>query len=103
MDGPFDARRVGASDAHLRVTSLSVGGCLIESLHQEKVGDRYTLEIELPYEGWIALQAETLYLRSNHEIAAKFDNLSDETRGRLHSVIRRLLAEKRPKPAKKHR
>ena len=97
----FDARRVGAVTVHLRVKDLSVGGCLIESLHEEKVGERFTVEIELPEEGWISVEAETLYLRANHEIAVRFLDLSDDTRRILHGVVRRLLEKRHPKPPKK--
>jgi hypothetical protein len=99
VPGPFDARRVGASGAHVRVMDLSVGGCLIESLHEEKVGERFTLEIELPQEGWISVQAETLYLKSGHELAVRFVDMSDEARRILQTVVRRLLAARRDEPS----
>jgi PilZ domain-containing protein len=101
VEGPFDAHRVGESTVHLRVKDLSVGGCLIESLHKEKVGHRFTFEIELPEHGWVSLQAETLYVRDDHEVAVRFVDLSDDTRRILHSVVRRLLAKRSQKDTKK--
>jgi len=101
VGGPFDAHRVGESTVHLRVKDLSVGGCLIESLHKETVGHRFTLEIELPDEGWVSVEAETLYIRDDHEVAVRFVDLSDDNRRILHGVVRRLLAKRSQKDAKK--
>jgi len=39
----------------LKIHDLSVGGALIECFHEEAVGGRITIEIELPTEGWVTL------------------------------------------------
>jgi hypothetical protein len=76
----------------LHIHDLSVGGCLIEAHYEVSIGRRIKLQIELPYEGWITVYAETLYLRENYGFAVKFVDMDDEVRGRLERVIDRLLS-----------
>ena len=92
--GPFEGRRMGALPTPLRIHDLSVGGCLIECYYDVAVGRRFTLQIELPSEGWITLDAETLYLRDNFGFAVRFIELSDPNRGRIERTIERLLIER---------
>jgi hypothetical protein len=92
--GPFGGRRMGALPTPLRIHDLSVGGCLIECYYDVAVGRRVTLQIELPAEGWITLDAETLYLRDNFGFAVRFVDLSDANRGRIERTIERLLIER---------
>jgi hypothetical protein len=74
----------------LRIYDLSLGGCLIEAHHEQRPGQRFTLEIELPQEGWIQAQAESLYVREGYGFAAKFVEMSDEARQRLERALARL-------------
>jgi PilZ domain-containing protein len=89
--GPFDARRVGPLPTPLRVHDLSTGGCLVECHYDLASGRRITLQIDLPGEGWITVEAETLYLRENFGFAVRFIELSDGNRGRIERTIERLL------------
>jgi hypothetical protein len=93
VPGPFDGRRLGALSVALRIHDLSVGGCLIESYYEASVGRRIQLEIELPYAGWIRLNAEILYLRPDYGFAVKFVDVPERTRGQLERVIDRLLTK----------
>src|SRR5262245_65149858 len=34
VNGPFEARRLGALEVPLRIHDMSIGGCLIESYHE---------------------------------------------------------------------
>jgi hypothetical protein len=93
--GPFEARRLGALELPLRIHDLSLGGCLIESYHEVAVGRRIELEIDLPGEGWVALQAETLYLRENYGFAVKFVDMDESTRVKVARVVVQLLREQK--------
>ena len=92
--GPFAARRVGPLPTPLRVHDLSLGGCLVECSYDVPTGRRITVQIELPGEGWITAEAETLYHRANFGFAVRFVNLSDGNRGRIERTIERLLVER---------
>ena len=92
--GPFHARRVGPLPTPLRVHDLSAGGCLVECYYDLASGRRITLQIDLPGEGWITVEAETVYLRENFGFAVRFIELSDGNRGRIDRTIERLLVER---------
>ncbi|HEY9463469.1 MAG TPA: PilZ domain-containing protein, partial [Vicinamibacterales bacterium] len=79
--GPFEARRVGPLPTPLRVHDLSTGGCLVECYYDVASGRRITLQIDLPGEGWITVEAETLYPRENFGFAVRFLELSDGNHG----------------------
>ncbi len=92
VTGPFDGRWAGPFSRELRIHDLSVSGCLIESFHEEPAGRRFTLELDLPYEGWISVEAETVYARSDFGFAVKFVEVSSEIRQQLERVVHRLAA-----------
>jgi hypothetical protein len=89
--GPFDGRRVGPLTVAVTIYDLSVGGCLIQSFHEETIGSRFVLEIELPVEGWLRVQAQTLYVREGYGFAVHFTEMDEATRQRLERAIERLL------------
>ena len=92
--GPFEARRVGPLPTPLRIHDLSTGGCLVECYYDVASGRRITLQIDLPGEGWITVEAETLHLRDNFGFAVRFAELSDANRGRIERTIERLLVNR---------
>ena len=93
VPGPFEGRRRGALTVSLHIHDLSVGGCLIQCYHEVPPGRRIKIDIELPYAGWITLEAETLYTRPDYGFAVKFVDVSEQTVARLDRVIQRLLAK----------
>ena len=94
LTGPFPARRVGPLPTPLRIHDLSSSGCLVECYFDVPIGRRIALQIELPGEGWISVDAETLYLRDNFGFAVRFIDLSDANRSRIARTIERLLVER---------
>jgi len=59
--GPFDGCRVGAFDMPVQIYNLSEGGCFVIASHDPpEIGRRFMLSIDLPGEGSITVQAETL-------------------------------------------
>ena len=87
---PFDGRRVGLLTVPVTIYDLSVGGCLIHAFHDEPVGRRFTLEIEVPVEGWIQVEAQSLYVREGYGFAVHFVEMDAATHDRLERAIERL-------------
>lgn len=86
--GPFDGRRLGATTRAVRIHELNAGGCLVEC-HDQVASGRIQLQIELAGEGWISVEAETLYRRDHFRLAVKFVSLSDANRVRIERAIER--------------
>lgn len=85
--GPFDGYRVGALETPVRIYDLSRGGCFINSLHDQGPGISFILKIDLPYEGWVRMRAETLYRRPDFGFAVRFVEMTDETAHRLERAL----------------
>jgi len=75
----------------IRIHDLSIGGCLIQCFHEEPVGRRVKIAVELPYEGWVTLDAEILYARPDYGYAVKWVNVPAATRSKLERAISYLL------------
>lgn len=91
VPGPFNGRRQGVLPVPLHIHDLSIGGCLVQSYHQNPIGRRMTIDIELPYEGWVTFQAEVRYSRDDYGFAVEFVEMTELARARLELVIQRLL------------
>jgi hypothetical protein len=94
VPGPFEGRRLGALSVVVHIHDLSAGGCLIQSFHDVPVGRRMQLEIDLPYEGTVRLNAESVNTRPDYGFAVKFVDVPDDVRDTLGRVIERLLADR---------
>src|SRR5687768_8595658 len=90
IPGPFDGRRVSALETPVRIYDLSEGGCFIHSLHEQQPGVAFALEIDLPYEGWVKVKAETLYRKPEFGYAVRFIEMAEETSTRLRRCLERL-------------
>ena len=90
VSGPFEGRWISAFSLSVHIHDLSVGGCLIASHQERAVGSRLTLEIQLPFEGWLRLDAETVYSRPDYGFAVKFVDVPGDTEARLRRVVERL-------------
>jgi len=88
--GPFDGRRVALLDTPVRIYDLSRGGCFINSTHEQKPGVQLTLIIELPGEGEITVQAETLPRQNELGFAVRFTRLEPDDAVRLHCALKNL-------------
>ena len=91
--GPFDGTRGAMLPVAIRIHDLSIGGCLIQCFHEEPVGRRVKIAVELPYEGWVTLDAEILYARPDYGYAVKWVDMPAETHAKLERVINRLLTK----------
>ena len=94
VPGPFDGFRIGLLETPVRIYDLSEGGCFVSSLYASVPGEVLTLKIELPHEGWIKVEGETLYDRTDFGFAVRFVNLTEHARAALAGVVqkRRRLA-----------
>ena len=91
--GPFVGRRGTLLPVPIRVHDLSIGGGLIECFHEERVGRRITIELELPVEGWVTLEAEIVSIRPNYGYAVKWVNVAPDAQWKLDLTIDRAVAE----------
>jgi hypothetical protein len=92
VSGPFEARRAGFLETPAKIYDLSAGGCFVNAMHDQQPGVEVTLKVNLPGEGWLTIKAETLYRRPGG-FAARFVNVSEETRRRLERAIERLARQ----------
>lgn len=95
LAGPLHGRRVGPLPTPLRIHDLSESGCLVECCYDIPAGRRIALQIELPGEGWISVDAETLRPRHNVGFDVRFVDLSEANRGRIGRTIERLFERSR--------
>jgi hypothetical protein len=58
----------------------------VDSYHEERSGRRLTLEVHLPDDGWITVQAEVVCSRPGG-FAVQFIETPDETRTRLARFV----------------
>lgn len=90
--GPFEGRRVAALETPVQIYDLCEGGCFVNAMFEQKKGVGLVLRIDLPYEGWITLQAEALYHRPDYGFGARFTEMTDQTRVRLDRALKKLRA-----------
>ena len=87
VPGPFEGRQKGETPVAIRIYGLSAVGCLIQSAHDVPVGRQITLEIDLPFEGTVTLEAESVNTRPGYGFGVTFVNLTDEVRETLETLI----------------
>ena len=91
--GPFDGSWTGAGGAGTtRVWDLSLGGCYIDSMNDQRTGEPIHVEIALP-EGRVVADGEVVYSVPNQGFALRFIAIADDTRSILARAVDRLLAE----------
>ena len=83
--GPFD----GLLEGPVLVYDLNLGGCFVNSSHQSAGGSIAALRIRLPEEGWITVNAETLY-SLQHGFAVRFPDLDSDTSSRIARTVEAL-------------
>ena len=91
--GPFEGRRVDLLSTPIRIHDLSRSGCLIQWYHEQTPGRRFTLEMELPDIGWVRVEAEPVYNRTDYGFAVKFVDVPPETIAKLDQVIDSLVSK----------
>lgn len=90
VTGPFD----GLLDGRVLVYDLNLGGCFINTAHQLPGGTVSALRINLLDEGWITVNAETLY-SLQHGFAVRFPNLDADASDRIARTVEALKDRRR--------
>jgi hypothetical protein len=98
--GPFKARWCGALTVPLVIHDLSVGGGLILSSNMALPGKLMTLEIDLPGEECITVQAQPLHIRPGVGFVVKFVNVPDALDMKLQRLVTGLAYSAGKKPKK---
>jgi hypothetical protein len=92
IPGPFEARLIGDSIVPVTVRDVGTAGCFVEGA-ADMVPMPTRLHIDLPAEGWIAVQTEVVYRLGRLGTAMKFVDLDDPTRDRILREIARALSQ----------
>jgi hypothetical protein len=71
----------------IRIHGLSIVGCLIQSGRDVPVGGRITIEIDLPYEGLVTLEAQSVNTRPGYGFGVTFVSMTDDVREALERII----------------
>ena len=87
VPGPFEGRHIGEPTVDIRLHGLSIVGCLIQSAHDVPVGRRITIEIELPYEGTVTVEAESVNTRPGYGYGVTFVSMTTDVRESLERII----------------
>jgi len=87
---PFDGYRAGLPETPVRIVNLGLGGCFVNSTHEQKDRSRLVLKINLPQEGVVTLNAETVYRRPSVGFALRFVDVNAETSARLIRTVEAL-------------
>ena len=82
VTGPFD----GLLDGPVLVYDLNLGGCFVNTSRHVPGGTVSVLRINLRAEGWITVNAETLY-SLQHGFAVRFPELDSDTSARIARTV----------------
>lgn len=77
---------MGPIETPVRIFELSLGGCFVNSVHEQPVGSTLVLKIDLPQEGWITVNAATVY-RHQFGFAVRFVDVDVQTGARLVRTV----------------
>jgi hypothetical protein len=86
VTGPFDGRQLALADTPVLIYDLNLGGCFVNSMHEQLEGSALLLKIDLLQEGWITVNAETLY-RHQFGFAVRFVDIGEESAARLVRTV----------------
>ncbi len=84
--GPFEGCHLGARETPVLIYDLNVGGGFINFVDEQPDESMLALEITLPNEGSIKVNAETVY-RHPSGIAVRFVDVDTDTSARLNRSI----------------
>jgi PilZ domain len=93
--GPFNGHLLGSPKTPVLIYDLNLGGGLVDFTGELPKGSTLLLEIDLPHDGPITVNAETVY-REPSGLAVRFVNLAAKTAARL---MRAVAATGEPRPS----
>jgi PilZ domain len=86
VHGPFDGDHLDAPRTPVLIYDLNLGGGFVRFGDEQPTGATLTLKIDLPREGPITVNAETVY-RDASGVAVRFVDLDRDTTARLTRTI----------------
>ena len=86
VSGPFDGCHLGFPKTPVLVYDLNLGGGFVSFLHEQPKTATLQLKIDLPQEGPITVNAETVYCHQ-FGVAVRFVDVDPETVGRLERTV----------------
>ena len=89
VKGPFDGYHLGLPKTPVLIYDLNLGGGLVNFTGEQPAAAALVLRIDLPYEGRITVNAETLY-RHQFGVAVRFVDLDRDTAARLGRTVHAL-------------
>ena len=84
--GPFDADHLDSPRTAVLIYDLNLGGGFVNFGGEQPTGATLTLKIDLPREGPVTVNAETVY-RVTTGVAVRFVNLDRDTTLRITRTI----------------
>ena len=84
--GPFDGSHLGLSNTPVLIYDLNLGGGFVSFIHGEPTEAWLVLKIDLPFEGPITINAETVY-RHEFGVAVRFVDVDADTAARLERTV----------------
>jgi PilZ domain-containing protein len=86
--GPFNGARLDPLETPLQIFELSVGGCFINSTHEQKIGVMFKMRIDIPGLTTIPVTARVIYRRPGG-YAVAFVDLDEGTANRIAEVMKK--------------
>src|SRR5688572_3584071 len=86
VPGPFGGHCVGCPETPVRIYELNLGGGFVNFMHKQPEESKFVVQIDLPYEGTITVNAETVY-RHQFGVAVRFVDVDDDTFARLARAV----------------
>lgn len=93
VKGPFGGRHLGRHKTHVLVYDLNLGGAVVNFTDEQPKASTLMLKINLPHEGPITVNAETLY-RHEAGVAVRFLDVDSHTAARLRRTVDALKARR---------
>lgn len=87
--GPFDALEITSFERPVLIYDLSESHCFVASVIEPTPG-HLTLKVNLPDEGWISIETETVSSMPGHGYTVRFIEICDDARVRLERSLRQL-------------
>lgn len=93
VKGPFDGSWAGAAgNGSARIWDLSLGGCYIDSMNEQRCGEHVRVDISVP-EGRVSAGGVIVYCVLNQGFAVQFADVVPPGLEVLGQTVARLIAE----------
>lgn len=94
VPGPFDGCHLGLPKTPVLIYDLNLGGGFVNFIHGQPEESTLVLKIDLPQEGPITVNAETVY-RHQFGVAVRFVDVDADTTARLERTVTAMKQQQR--------